>query len=501
MQQSTVFKPFLDNKGTVGKESPLKDLADKVRFNRKRSNRVSSLKRKNYEVLEELRKFTLGKELSEVQLEYLYKLSRNLKLCSAKSLYREHLCNCALEYIGSHTCDHKLCMVCNTLRQKRLRRKYLLFFENNAALHIIRQKKNGKQRAYTKAVAEKMQQKKDFKAKYELVEQRGYDVMHLTLTVPHYKDTGFRGYPLYYEGIAGVFNRLRKEDEWNNWVYGGEYGIETTRSQNGLNIHIHALLLVKRQRQNRNQLHKYIFERWNRLTVNPYCQREVLEDSARLKILKSNALMAKDADFLERLHPKGSTIITLENIYTIEQDKKQRVTEFGSPAMMQAVLEAISYHFQPQCFDKDKGEYDLDLMLELMPVLEGKLLYRKFGCLHKEESLNIKCNVAERMQEDMEESGQEQVVNPQTLLPAFREEYTFFVTDPARIFHITEDNYRPVISRKAVRTYLHDPPDTLSALLQMTQLALAAICKQKKQGEESVLDGKYFIAAMPEPSG
>jgi hypothetical protein len=470
------FKPFLANKGTVG-TTPFTPPSDKVLFNRKRSNRVSSLKRKNYELLEQVRKKITGQTLSNEQLEYTGKLSKNLKLCAAHSLYRKHLMGDAIEYVGSHTCDHKLCMVCNSLRQKRLRRKYMLFFKNNPQLLIVRDRKTSKQRAHPQDVVDKMQGKKGFDARYELVGKQGYDVMHLTLTVPHYKDSGFRGYALYYDAIGILFNRLRKEKTWNQWVYGGEYGIETTRSENGLNIHIHSLLLVKQFKQNRNQLHKYILERWNRLSINPYSAREYFNEQAKLKIFKSNALLLKEPDFVDRLHPKGSTIITLENIYNIENGKKERVTEFGSDPMMKAVMEAISYHFQPQCFNKDKEEYDLDLMLDIMPVLEGKPLYRKFGCLHGQQSLNIKSSPEECIQEDFSESEQQEVIHPDTLCSAEREEYEFLVTDPAFVWHIAEQNLRPVIAKGAHITYLHDPPNTLSALFLMSRMAVAALCK------------------------
>ena len=108
------FKPFLDNKGTVGsgpkplslESTPsIEERQLKVSCNRKRSNRVSSLKRKAIGLIQQTRKMMLDRELTEQQQAYLLKLDKNLGGCASHSLYRQHLSNGALEYIGSHTCD------------------------------------------------------------------------------------------------------------------------------------------------------------------------------------------------------------------------------------------------------------------------------------------------------------------------------------------------------------------------------------------------------------
>ena len=475
--------------------NPVDEAKNKVFYNRKRSNRVSSLKRKNFDLTKQIKPLFNNRDITPEQGIYLQKLSRNLNLCSSHSLYREHLSNNAVEYIGSHTCDHKLCFVCNSMRQKRIRRKYLNFFDTNHTLNILRNNKSNSERAFTKSVYDKMLSDGDVPSKHTFVKEVGYDLMHLTLTVPHYEGSGFRGYEYYYDDIIRLFNFLRKKKQWNYFVYGGEYGIETTKGKNGLNIHIHALLMVRQEKQNRNKLHKYILQQWNRMTFNPYNPRDGFSDEVNFKIRKSNKLLTYND--VSKLNPKGSTIITLENIYNLDdKGNKERVSgndlvgsDFGSDAMMSAVMETISYHFEPQCFDKKEGEYDIELMLNIMPVLQGKPLYRKFGCLHREQSLNIKISTAERIQEDFSESGSQEVINPVSFIPAEREEYTFFVSNPACVYHIESEALKPVFSRSSKRTYLNDPPDTISALTEMTYMFVDSVFRDsaKKKSQERAL--------------
>ena len=68
-------------------------------------------------------------------------------------------------------------------------------------------------------------------------------------------------------------------------------------------------------------------------------------------------------------------------------------------------METISYHFDPFAFDKESQKFDLKLMAELAPVLYGKRLYDKFGCLYGEKSLNVTddTNLAEEFDEVVSE--------------------------------------------------------------------------------------------------
>jgi len=497
-------KPFLDNKGTLGiflnnevhnkssNDSKISELELQVSCNRKRSNRVSACKRKNWELTKQLTPMLTSDSLDQNRREYLFKLHKNLNSCASISLYREHKNNGAIDYIGSHTCDHKLCFVCNSIRQKRVRRKYMLFFEQNRTVNLIQNNKSGSIRAITDSKLLKMKTDGKMVNDYSFLSSEGYDLMHLTLTLPHYKESGFRGEKYYYDELIRMFNFLRKNKQWNHFVYGGEYGIETTNTESGLNIHIHALLLVKKEFQNRNKLHKIVLKAWNKLTVNPYSTREELSERTLKKICKSNQLI--DLEYALKLHPKGATIVTLENIYNYnENGDKERVAS-DKQKILKAVAEAISYHFEPQCFDKDSGEIDVDLMLDIMPILEGKPLYRKFGCLHGEKSLNIKVPKEEQAEEDFAESGAKTVINPITFSQATRDDYEFFICNPSHLYHIKEENLKPVTSRSAVKYYLDDAPDTLVALNLMSFLALQRMYKGSTDFKKRFPDVDFVTA-------
>lgn len=521
ISSTAYLKPFLDNKGILrcngeapignkqgvpadnkGVEQLFKDRKLKINCNYNRSNKVSSGKRRNWERSEFIRQQMNELDLTDKQSDYLLKYDKNICGCGSKALYREHLGGKELEFIGAHTCDHKLCEICNTLSQRRLRRKYRIFFTKNPYLYKIQLIRSKRKliRVVTLSTLNKMKQKADFSEHYSVIGKVAYDVMHLTLTVPHYKETGFRGFNMYYDQIIELYGKMRKIKPWNDLVYGGEYGVETTKTPNGLNIHIHSLLLVEQCEQNRNKLHKLIFEEWNSRTINPYCQREEFSDEVKKKIQKSNKLIAQDKDFFDKIDPKGATIIGLENIYNKGAGGKKeqvRSSEFGSDKMMAATTEALSYHFTPQCLNKKDGTLDMDLLLEVMPAIEGKQLYRKFGCLHKESSLNIKPPKGEdKLQEDFLESGQDEVVHPTTLQPVGREEYQFFIANSAAVWHNSSDNNKPLISKTAKKMYLHDARDTLDAIDQMMRYALQKMYKEKPPKEMTVQVQTDAVTAM-----
>ena len=60
--------------------------------------------------------------------------------------------------------------------------------------------------------------------------------------------------------------------------------------------------------------------------------------------------------------------------------------------MLIAVMEAISYHFEPQAFDKSEGKFDLPFLIELLPKLYNLRIYYRFGVLYREKALNLKNN-------------------------------------------------------------------------------------------------------------
>ncbi len=395
------------------------------------------------------------------QEKHLLKLEKDISRCANFSLYGTDQDN-DIKYFASVFCGSKVCFVCNYARQKRIRRKYFNWFAINPQLFIIQKGDSKKVVSQSRAGA--------FIAKgYEIAEKVNYDLMHLTLTVPHYLETGFQGEIYYYQKITDLFHTLRNETDFSDYVYGGEYGIETTRTaNNGLHIHIHSLLFVRSCRQNRNKLHRIILQEWNKRTINKFSPRVTLDAATKELIKKSNRLI--DDAFCDQLNPKGTTLISLETIYSYD-DKGQKVreAEFNSEAMLKAVLETIKYHFEPLAFDKVNKTFDLELMKELLPVIYRKQLYRKFGAIHGDKALNIKEDGTETTMEDFSDSVDletGEITNP----------VSYFVVNPAFVFHKKDSDNEIVLSGLA-RTKLKniDAITTSGAIKQMSEMVQASL--------------------------
>ncbi len=407
----------------------------KTSSNRKRSNIISALKRKNLNLKKELQKHMDSEILTTEQESHLLNLEKDITRCANFSLYGQT--PEGIKYFGSCFCGSKVCFVCNYARQKRIRRKYFKWFALNREL--VQCSKNDK----TKIVSETLFQEKFKLSGWNFVTRLHFDLMHLTLTVPHYLN-GFRGEKYYFKTIADLFHNLRNENpDFGKYCYGGEYGIETTKTPaNGLHIHIHALLFVRSTSQNRNHLHKIILQGWNKLTVNPDSPRRELNYETRQKIKASNKLI--NDSFIDSLNPQGTTLINLETIYSLQQGQKVRVKEYNSPEMMKAVLETIKYHFAPLAFDKGNQTFDIELMKELLPVIYRKQLYKKFGCIHGEKSLNIREDGTDILIEDFQDG-----INPET--GEIISEIEYFICNPAIIYHNPQKDNEIILSHQAKR--------------------------------------------------
>ena len=353
---------------------------EKIMANRKRSKRLSYLKRQNMKLATEIQRYM--KKNTPIQgVELLDGLVRNLKSCSNFTLYGQTGQNIRL--LTAITCNHKLCCVCNWNRQKKIRRKYFRWFENNKTLCKI-----GTENCTTYCTHAQLNDylNKGFKLYTDKIE---YDLMHLTLTVPH-SATGWRGQKIYFSEIMKAYNDMRHYDEWKNLVYGGEYGVETTKNESGYHTHIHSLVFVKKGTQNRNLLHLNVLQMWNKLTVDSNAERNYFDDTQRVALKKGNKLLT-DRE-IDRLNPKGATLIGLKCLYTTQNGIKTYTKEWGSEAMMKGVMETISYHFKPQLFQLSEHTLDVESIVDMLPKVYGKILYRKFGVLHGEKSLNVKDN-------------------------------------------------------------------------------------------------------------
>lgn len=454
--------PFLDNKETFGinfdsveigftnfdhptskKQETESEPEWKLRrkYNLKRGSKISSQVRQKDAMYNQLHDWWMDKNLSPKKEEAICHLRKNISQCCHHSLFREHNGG-TKEFIGAHTCKHKMCPVCNAQRSKKTRKVWRSFFERNP----------------------------------ELMKQ--YDFMHLTLTVPH-TQKGWRGKQWYAEELMKEFNYIRKKATWKKHVYGGEFGIEATRGNNGFHIHIHALLLVKKSKQNRNYLHQFILEAWNRQTKGS-SSRSTFTPEEQEAILKSNKLLTKEK--VNQLFPCGATLIGLDGLYIQNGSSRRYITPKDSQdTFLAGIMECIKYHFEPIALKED-GTYDFDLIADILPEIKGKSLYRRFGAFHsrsknahhdvKSLSLNFKEEDAiTNIAEEVEEFGREEITHPETGEVVAREDYRYFLVNLSKVLFDPEDDFKIKISPGVKIRYL-SAVTVIDALVDMELIAM-----------------------------
>ena len=492
---NTYIEPFIYNKETVGGEYPeavVSFLGDftiepplpydgrqiddsKVARNRKRCFRMAGGKKQAASFRDDINHWLFLNESKTTpeQLEHLLDYRLALSSCCHYSLFREHKSNGAKEFIGAHTCKHKLCPICNAQRSKNMRRKFISFFDKNP----------------------------------ELLQQ--YDFMHLTLTVPHYSEGGrFQGF--YATELMKTFNKMRKRKFWKEQVYAGEFSVEVTRNDSGLHIHLHSLLLVYKDTQNRNRLHREILLNWNDVTREAGNRQKFTSEEVDA-ILKSNKLLKENE--VKQMSPSGATFINLESVYISSKVKKKGYLyckhsgiwkKYLKPkdgeVFMAGIMECLKYHFEPIAL-KDNGMLDVDLVVRILPAIKGQPLYRKFGAFHSgtknahpdAKMLNINQSTAaeeaEELEQILEETGNE-IRNPETDEPAEREEYDYFLINLSRVYLDPENDYWINITDPRRKRYLARSVSatTLQAMKYMAEVGAMGAWKK---GKLSLLEPIY----------
>ena len=402
--------------------------------NNRRSNRISNNAVKNRETFRVISEANrLGRWRGEQRL-HMERFQESLNKCAQHSLYREHADGSA-QFIGAHTCKHKLCHICNAEKSHTLRRKYWRYFHKNEMVDP----KSG-----------------------EIFETKDFDFFHLTLTVPHTEAEGYRGEQFFATELMQMFNQMRRQKFWQDSVFAGEFGVEVTRKNNGMHVHIHSLIVAYKQDKSRNKLAANILRYWNKITVWDGAKREnwqQIEDKNKpgdfiteLDIIRDTYSELSEVD-LENLDPKGSTLVGLESLYVYSKKKlsnfdkwdadrcqwKHYVKANDVSELTSGVMECIKYHFEPAAMNKDTGEYDLDLIAEVLTSTFRKPLYRKFGAWHTVKSLNM--STENELMDELAENA-DQVVNPNTLQPVDADSYRYIITNAAGVKHDYREEYK-----------------------------------------------------------
>lgn len=481
--------PSLDNIETLGIFKDSKKVnwtcSEKTKFNRLRSIKIVNKTHQNQRWYNQVQNHLLTNDLNNKQLEYFLRLRFDLQNCCSNTLLRQHLKPNCYEFIGAHTCKNKLCNVCNYVRSKTVRRKYMFYFEKN---QFVNQKTA------------------------EVFERKDLDFMHLTLTVPHNEDKGWRGKKIYVKEIMATFNKMRKMKFWKYHVFAGEFGIEFTKNTNGLHIHIHSLLCVHKESQNRNNLHLEIFKAWNDLTICPYSNRKTFNtnevDSIRKGFTNKNGICRITDTELKNINPTGSTNIHLESLFyynsirivgasqswDAEKSKwKIYANPDNLPDLMRGVMECIKYHFEPLCLQDDSNNLNLSLVAELMPEIKGLPLYRKFGAWHGVKQLNVidKSTITNSdLITDLEETANEEIKHPETQFIVTKENFVYVAVHAKCIYHDFKNNAKPKIKRSAKKRKFEIGTSVKHALTFMIE---DSIKKRKPKNKDELVFENYNV--------
>lgn len=284
-----------------------------------------------------------------------------------------------------------------------------------------------------------------------------YKPMHLVLTVPH-TILGWRGKKFYGAELIEKFNFMRKRPEWKKYIYGGEYGLEVTRKgSNGLHIHLHCLVF-QHKKYSVNEVKDWIKKQWYNLTEGEFIHYESL--------------------YVHKKDPKTGHYIRNKTgnkvkFYLDDSSDWYRSLkgEDKLKEYVNGVMECIKYHFKNDNFKDDEGNWDIELIKDILNHSKNLRFYSKFGAFYRDERLNFKqiekepesgeAYVDEDIWGEIErDDGEDEnlkgssktaeryLVNPFTGKPALPREYIRVLASPEQIKHSNKDsNYMPIVSK------------------------------------------------------
>ena len=363
------------------------------------------------------------------------KFRSRLFSCASNSLYREH--STAATLVQSQKCKHKLCCICNSERKSKLRSIYVNYFKDNPDL------------------------------------MKEYSFMHLTLTVPH-SVNGWRGKQVFNKELLEAFKYVRnKVPFWKNHVFAGQYSIEFTKGDNGLHIHLHALILVKK-RVRRNYLYPLILKAWNNATIDD--SSKLTWSTERIEgIRKSLDFLPNDQqnDVISELSEKGSTLVGLESVYHFEfiDGKFEKIYGKDEESILRGIIETLKYHFEPVCLE------DISLVVELLPLIAKQRLYGRFGDFYN----NKKLGLAFKNLENDEDEDDTVILDPITGEIDILEDYIYNIYDSTKVKNRKKDGLFTPLRPIAPPLYHIQEKDFKEAISVFSRYMVE---KMKEEGRE-----------------
>jgi hypothetical protein len=300
-------------------------------------------------------------------------------------------------YTVSHTYNkNRVCYIWNYVKERKVRHIYFKFIEEN------------------------------------IDSLRKFIPVHLVLTVPRnekgeYKDEKFYGHLLLKD-----FNRLRTLPFFDLYCYGGEYGLETKKGKTtpGLHTHLHSFSLLyekpnfekirKNARATAKEIHKLLYffylnygdKLWNIEKIYPK-----KKDLAIQQLKKVAERVGTNPKFFQKVlihfweQLTGGHQVHVERLYTkqrnekgeieynykvskegtlLKEIKKDYINKHSTPEKYaEAILECIKYHFKPDIFNDEFGNFDIPLIGKILAETKRKRLYSRFGAFYKIPELAI----------------------------------------------------------------------------------------------------------------
>lgn len=313
-----------------------------------------------------------------------------------------------------------------------------------------------------------------------------YHPIHLVLTVPH-AEGKFQDKEFYLKELLERFNRLRKLPQWQNYIWGGEYGVEVKKSPSGhgLHIHIHCLIFQYRTQKETIEWKVYQGEKVSKKTGKKYksyiTEKQVVDiiDSGGKSIpLTVNEVREWISKEWQKL--TGATFTHYETLYLYKKDdkgqtikekkwlkddktgewverevrKKFYINDF-SPLedYLEGVLECIKYHFKHDCCTDENGRFDIPLIKQILNNSKGANFYNRIGGLRKEDRLDF--NRLNKETTHLEEHEVEEevmastegviqnLINPFTMQFALPGEYNIVLCAPENIKYTPKHAVNP----------------------------------------------------------
>lgn len=409
-----------------------------IQDNRKKGYSLGMNRVKNIKVGNELIPYIDSMPIAESAI--VLKYQSRLFSCASNALYREH--STAATLVQAQKCKHKLCCICNAERKSKLRAIYMNYFKDNPTL------------------------------------LDNYNFMHLTLTVPHTEE-GWKGKKVFNKELLEAFKYVRnKIPFWKIHVFAGQYSIEFTKGENGLHIHLHALVLTKKSVR-RNYLYPLILKAWNSCTIDENFNGS-WSQARKEGIEKSLAFLpdSQKAAVIHELNPKGSTLVGLESVYHFEfiNGAYQKIYGTDEENILRGIAETLKYHFEPIALE------DIALVVDLLPVIAKQRLYGRFGEFYNNKKLGLAFKDLDK-DEDEESTV---ILDPISGEMDIQEDYIYNVYDATKVKNRKKDGEFTPLRPIAAPTYNIQSKEFKAAI---SEFSIYMVQKIKEDG----LDTKKAI--------